>query len=113
MLFNRRFHAAENAPLLDPGGNRNFPETAINSLWVSTISAPAMIKCAAGEELPSMPDYRLYFLDDVKSVMHADDFDAVSDGDAVRIARSMKKPMSCELWNLDRLVARIPAYRQS
>lgn len=56
-----------------------------------------------------MPDYRLYSLDVAKSVMRAEDFDALSDIDAIRIARAMHKSVNCELWNLDRLVARIPA----
>jgi hypothetical protein len=56
-----------------------------------------------------MPDYRLYSLDGAKSVMRTEDFDALSDSDAIRIARAMQKRVNCELWSLDRLVATIPA----
>lgn len=56
-----------------------------------------------------MSDYRLYCLDDAGR-MHAEDFAARSDGEAISVARSMKKPVNCELWSLDRFIALIPAY---
>lgn len=56
-----------------------------------------------------MADYRLYCLDEAGR-MHAEDFAAQSDGEAIAVAHSMKKPVNCELWSLDRFIALIPAY---
>lgn len=60
-----------------------------------------------------MGDYRLYSHDPAKLVMNMDDFRADSDDDAVRVARSMRKRVNCELWSLDRFVARIPAHKRT
>jgi hypothetical protein len=56
-----------------------------------------------------MAHYKLYCLEDAKPIMRTEDFEAQSDEEAITIARTMKKKVNCELWSLDRLVARIPA----
>jgi len=59
----------------------------------------------------TMPDYRLYCLDGANKISRAEWIDAKSDEDAIMIARSHEKPVTCELWLGKRLVARIPAFR--
>ena len=59
-----------------------------------------------------MADYRLYCLDGVNKITSAEWIDAKTDGDAIMIARSLKKSVDCELWCRGRLIARIPAFRQ-
>ena len=54
-----------------------------------------------------MPDYRLYCLDGAGKITRAEVIDAENDDDAVMIARAARKPVHCELWQRDRLVARI------
>jgi hypothetical protein len=57
-----------------------------------------------------MPEYRLYCLDGANRITRAEQVSAKGDEDAVEIARAMKLPVKCELWQRDRLVARIPAH---
>jgi hypothetical protein len=59
----------------------------------------------------TMPDYRLYCLDGANKISRAEWIDAKSDEDAIVIARSHEKPVNCELWLSNRLVARIPAFQ--
>jgi hypothetical protein len=57
-----------------------------------------------------MRDYRLYCVDGTKRIQRAADvISAVSDDDAITLARALQKPMACEIWQGRRLVATIPA----
>jgi hypothetical protein len=57
-----------------------------------------------------MPQYRLYCLNERGGFSKSHEIDAPSDEDAVADAKSMKLPVKCELWNRERLVARLPAH---
>lgn len=57
-----------------------------------------------------MQQYRLYTLDGVGKISRAETIEAQSDEDAIMIARSAKKPVRCELWQGNRLIASIPAH---
>lgn len=57
-----------------------------------------------------MTEYRLYCLDGANRITRAEAIGAANDDEAIEIARSMKLPIKCELWQRDRLVARIPAH---
>jgi hypothetical protein len=57
-----------------------------------------------------MPEYRLYCLDGANKITRAEGISAASDAEAIDAARAMKLPVKCELWQRDRLVARIPAH---
>jgi hypothetical protein len=57
-----------------------------------------------------MRDYRLYCLDGTKRIQRAADvISAVSDDDAITLARALRKPTACEIWQGRRLVATLPA----
>jgi hypothetical protein len=47
--------------------------------------------------LQTMADYRLYCLDGVNKITSAEWIDAKSDDDAIMIARSLKRSVTCEL----------------
>lgn len=57
----------------------------------------------------AMPEYRLYRLDGANRITRAEQIVATNDEQAINAARSMKLPVKCELWQRDRLVARIAA----
>jgi hypothetical protein len=57
-----------------------------------------------------MPEYRLYVLTGDGHIERVEEFHASDDGDALMIAKSIKKRVPCELWDHDRLVAKLPAY---
>jgi hypothetical protein len=60
-----------------------------------------------------MRDYRLYCLDGAKRIQRAAELiSASSDEDPVAKARTLGKPMACEIWDGRRLVATIPPQRQ-
>ena len=57
-----------------------------------------------------MQNYRLYCLDGAKRIARAADvIRAESDEEAVAAARELGKPMACEIWHGQRLVATVPA----
>ncbi len=56
-----------------------------------------------------MADYRLYCHDASGKMQVAELIAANDDGEAMIIARSMKKTIPCEIWKGDRFVARLPA----
>jgi hypothetical protein len=59
-----------------------------------------------------MRDYRLYCVDGTKRIQRAADvISAVSDEDAITLARALQKPTACEIWQGRRLVATLPAAR--
>jgi hypothetical protein len=57
-----------------------------------------------------MTEYRLYCLDGANRITRAEGIRAESDEEAIEAARAMKLPVKCELWQRDRLVARVPAH---
>jgi hypothetical protein len=58
-----------------------------------------------------MPEYRLYCLNDEGRFAKSHELEAASDADALAQAREMKLPVACELWNRNRLVAKLPPHR--
>ena len=58
-----------------------------------------------------MPEYRLYWMDGVGRVESLEVIIADNDDDALAIARAMKKTVKSELWDRDRLVAKIAAHQ--
>lgn len=57
-----------------------------------------------------MPKYRLYYLNQGK-VEGADTLEAKHDDIAMVLVRARKLPLTCEIWDRDRLVGRVPPYR--
>lgn len=55
-----------------------------------------------------MPEYRLYCLNDHGSFARSFEIEARSDADALAQAEALKLDVPCELWNLNRLVAKLP-----
>jgi len=55
-----------------------------------------------------MPEYRLYCLNDHGSFTKSHEIEASSDADALAQARALKLEVVCELWNRNRLVAKLP-----
>ena len=58
-----------------------------------------------------MAEYRLFCLNDQSGFSKSHEIKAQDDGDALVKARAMKLPVRCELWNRDRLVAKLPAHK--
>ncbi len=56
-----------------------------------------------------MPEYRIYCLDGANRITRAEQIVATNDEQAIAAARSMKPLVKRELWQRDRLVARISA----
>lgn len=56
-----------------------------------------------------MPEYRLYCLDGNGSFSKVEEITAINDAEAIILAKRMKKPVNCELWERSRMIARIPA----
>ena len=56
-----------------------------------------------------MADYRLYCLDGRKHISSGEWIGAMNDAQAVAFAKAKKLNVSAELWDRNRLVARIPA----
>ena len=57
-----------------------------------------------------MAAYRLYFLDGVNRFSRAEWIEAENDGDAIRRAKHyMQDSGKCEIWDRQRLVARLSA----
>lgn len=54
-----------------------------------------------------MPGYRLYRLDGAGNISSADWLEASDDDDALRLVRERKLPVPLEIWDRNRLVARI------
>lgn len=59
---------------------------------------------------PLMPDYRLYCIDGAGRFIRSREFSAASDEEAIEIARAMKLPDRCELWQRSRMVIDLPAH---
>jgi hypothetical protein len=58
---------------------------------------------------PAMSLYRIYCLNEGGRFSSAREIEADSDADAIARARELKHAFNCELWNGDRLVARVPS----
>ena len=58
-----------------------------------------------------MPEYRLCWMDGVGRIESLEVIIADNDDDALAIARAMKKTVKSELWDRDRLVAKIAAHQ--
>ena len=58
-----------------------------------------------------MPSYRLYCLDEAGKIVKAEWLDNDSDSDALEEARQRQHPVPCELWERQRLVGTVEAYR--
>jgi hypothetical protein len=57
-----------------------------------------------------VPDYRLFCLDEKNRIQHREDFEADDDVAAVAHARERYPTTGYEIWELGRLVARIPLH---
>lgn len=55
----------------------------------------------------ALPSYRHYRLDGAGSISSADWLEAADDAEAVRKVRAIKLACVCEIWDRNRLVARI------
>jgi hypothetical protein len=60
-----------------------------------------------------MTDYRLYCMDGAGHIGSGEWMQAGSDDEALAIVRAKKLLVSCELWDGNRLVGRVPARRVS
>ena len=58
-----------------------------------------------------MSEYRLYCLDDRGRFTKSHEIEANGDDDALAKARAMKLPVVCELWTRNRLVKKLPPYK--
>jgi hypothetical protein len=58
-----------------------------------------------------MGDYRLYCLDGAGRIGSGEWIEAESDEAAIALAKAKKLNVSCEIWDRNRLVAKIPPYR--
>jgi hypothetical protein len=58
-----------------------------------------------------MSQYRLYCLNDHGRFTKSHEIDASDDADAVSQARAMKLAVVCELWDRDRMVAKLPPHK--
>ncbi|MEO8547259.1 MAG: hypothetical protein ABI422_02715 [Sphingomicrobium sp.] len=60
-----------------------------------------------------MSDYKLYCLDGAKRIQRAAEvISAKSDKEAIAQAKALDKPMACEIWHGQRLVATISPARK-
>jgi hypothetical protein len=60
-----------------------------------------------------MATYRLYCMDGLGKIGRVEPLEAKNDDEAVHLAYTMKLPVTCEIWDRDRLVAQIPAHNTS
>ena len=58
-----------------------------------------------------MPSYSVYSVDEKGSISGQRTLDAVSDEEAVFAVRSMQRPLETQIWDRDRRIATVPAYR--
>ena len=56
-----------------------------------------------------MPEYRLYCLNEQGGFSKSHDITAADDDEALAKVRAMMLPEACEIWNRNRLVAKLPA----
>lgn len=60
-----------------------------------------------------MPDYRVYCLNAEGHFSNSESIQARDDGEALTIARSIRRDVACELWNGPRFIARLPAMERA
>jgi hypothetical protein len=58
-----------------------------------------------------MRSYSVYSVDEHGSISGQRTLDAVSDEEAIFAVRSMQRPLETEIWDRDRRIATVPAYR--
>lgn len=58
-----------------------------------------------------MPEYRLYCLTEDGHIERVEEFHASDDVDALMIAKQMEKRVPCELWQRERMVAKLPPHK--
>ena len=58
-----------------------------------------------------MSEYRVYCFDHRGKISTSHEFLAADDSEALARTRAMKLETECELWNRDRLIAKIPPAR--
>ena len=59
----------------------------------------------------ALPNYRLYRLDGAGKIVSAEWVDAADDAAAEQHARDRDLPVTCEMWERNRLVARVEPQR--
>jgi hypothetical protein len=60
-----------------------------------------------------MGEYKVFCLNGVGKIMSAAErLDATSDEEAMSLLRSQKRLFSCEVWERNRLVGRVPAHAE-
>lgn len=57
------------------------------------------------------PNYRVYCLDGVNSIVRGEWVDASTDEEAIAVVRNSYPGLACEIWERNRLVAKIGARR--
>ena len=57
-----------------------------------------------------MVAYRLYCMDGLGKIGHVEILNAKDDAEAIHLAYEKKLPVSCEVWDRNRLVAAIPPH---
>ena len=57
-----------------------------------------------------MGHYRLYCLDGAGRIGRGDWIEAENDEGAIALVKAKKLNVSCEIWDRNRLVAKVPAY---
>ena len=60
-----------------------------------------------------MPEYRLYCINAHGSFTKAHEFNAANDEEALKLARDLKLSVICELWQRERMVAKLDPMRQT
>jgi hypothetical protein len=58
-----------------------------------------------------MPSYSVYSIDKDGSISGERTIDAVNDDDAIFAVRAMQRPLESQIWNRDRRIATVPAYK--
>ena len=58
-----------------------------------------------------MARYNVYSIDEHGAISGERMIDAASDDEAIFAVRSMQRPIETQIWNRDRRIATVPAYR--
>jgi hypothetical protein len=59
-----------------------------------------------------MKSYEVYSVDENGSISGSRTIEASNDDEAVFAVRSMQRPLETQIWQGDRRIARVPAYRR-
>jgi len=60
----------------------------------------------------TVPEYRLYCINEQGGFSKSHEISAEDDAQALDKVREMKLPVMCELWNRNRLVAKLPPHKE-